>query len=196
MKYFSTLPKIFTSDNNGNSIILTNLLARASVINETFDNTLLYYNYDIQEGDTPEIIAHKYYGDMYRYWIVLISNSIMDPQWDWPMTGVIFQDYVHGKYGTTIGDIHHYEKTLTQYDETTLTTTTHTVVISETDYDNLAIGTEFYTLPTGIMSVTTTKRSVDNYNYEFELNESKRNIRLLNRDYVTDFENQFKSLMK
>ena len=73
MQYFDSLPKIVHTDQNGNSTIRTNLMARVSIIPENLKNPLLYYQYDIQEGDTPEIVAHKYYNDMYRYWIVLFE---------------------------------------------------------------------------------------------------------------------------
>ena len=77
MKYFNTLPQIITTNYNGGAIVLTNLLARANIVPENLKSPLLYYTYDIQEGDTPEIIAHKYYDNMYRYWIVLMVNQII-----------------------------------------------------------------------------------------------------------------------
>ena len=98
MKYFSTLPKIITSNYNDGVIVLTNLLARANILPEALKNPLLYYTYDIQEGDTPEIIAHKYYGDSERHWIVLMFNDIVDPQFDWPMPYSTFINYVDQKY--------------------------------------------------------------------------------------------------
>ena len=76
MQYFDTLPKIIQTDNVGVSRVFTNLMARASIIPDVLKNPLVYYQYDIQEGDTPEIIAHKYYGESYRYWIVLFANEI------------------------------------------------------------------------------------------------------------------------
>ena len=85
MFYFNTLPKIITPDQNGIPILMTNLLARAKLIDELKDNTMLFYSYLIKDGDTPEIIADKYYGDPYKYWIVLYSNNLLDPLWDWPM---------------------------------------------------------------------------------------------------------------
>ena len=63
MKYFNSIPKISTSDNNGNSIVLTNLLARVDIKQSLLRNPSLFYQYDLQEGDTPEIVAAKYYGD-------------------------------------------------------------------------------------------------------------------------------------
>jgi hypothetical protein len=197
MKYFNTLPKIITSNYNGGATILTNLLARANIIPESLKNPLLYYTYDIQEGDTPEIVSHKYYGDSYRYWIVLFANQIIDPQWDWPLSVSNFNRYIVDKY-TNFNPyltIHHYEKILIQTDVNTNTTTTNMIIVDEDVYNLIVVGTTSYTLPTGVVSVTTNKRAVSYYTYELELNESKRNIQLLNRNYVNEFESELKRLM-
>jgi len=197
MKYFNTLPKIITSDYNDSVIILTNLLARANIIPEALKSPLLYYTYDIQEGDTPEIVAHKYYGDSYRYWIVLFANQMIDPQWDWPLSGSNFNRYITDKYTSfnPNSTIHHYEKIVEQTDMSTNTITKNMIVISQTSYNSLVSGTSTYTLPTGVVSVTTTGRAVNYYTYELELNESKRSIQLLNRNYVNEFESELKRLM-
>jgi hypothetical protein len=198
MKYFNTLPKILTSNYNGGTVILTNLLARANIIPEALKSPLLYYTYDIQEGDTPEIVAHKYYDDMYRYWIVLFANQIIDPQWDWPLNGSNFNKYIDDKYTEfdPYSEVHHYEKIIEQTDVSTLTTTKNTVIISSDAYDNIVTNTVTYNLPTGTVSVTTSRRAVDYYTYELELNESKRNIKLLNKNYVNEFETELKTLMR
>jgi len=197
MKYFSTLPKIITSNYNDGVIVLTNLLARANILPEALKNPLLYYTYDIQEGDTPEIIAHKYYEDMYRYWIVLFANQINDPQWDWPLSGNNFNKYIIDKYKTfnPYSEIHHYEKIIQQTDIITRTVTKNVINISKDTYDSFVSDTPTYTLPTGMVSVATTTRAVDYYTYELELNESKRNIKLLNKNYVNEFESELKKLM-
>ena len=100
MKYFDTLPKIITSDNNNNNIILTNLLARASVINSLLTNPLLFYSYDIRENETPEMIANKYYGSPDNFWVVMMANQLLDPQWDWPLNYNEFNLYIINKYGS------------------------------------------------------------------------------------------------
>lgn len=197
MKYFETLPKIVTSDNNSNAIILTNLLARASIVSSLLTDPLLYYSYDLQDGDTPEIVAHKYYGDVYRYWIVLAANQILDPQWDWPMSGSVLNQYLLDKYGTlnVYDEVHHYEKIFTQVDNNTGTVATLITIVGEEEYNGFVTSTNTYDLPTGTVTVTTTKRAVKYYDYELELNEKKRSIKLLNKSYVTQFENELKKLM-
>ena len=102
MKYFSLLPTTTVTDGNNNSVILKNLLVRAQLIPKLSKNPLIFYEYSIQEDDTPEIIANKYYGDPYRYWIVLYGNpSIVDPQMDWPIEQNSLISFIDKKYQAT-----------------------------------------------------------------------------------------------
>jgi len=198
MQYFDTLPKIINIDSRGNSKVMTNLLARASVIPQILKDPLVYYSYDIQEGDTPEIIAHKYYGDSYRYWIVLFANELLDPQWDWPMTYNVFEQYLADKYPSTniYSEVEYYEKVITQYEVNSQTTTVNKVRIDEDTYNILPVTqTATYTLSTGPVTVTTTRNAVSIYDYELALNESKRNIKILNSNYINLMETQLKNLM-
>ena len=197
MQYFDTLPKVVYTQ-NGVSSVYTNLLARVSVIPQLLKDPLIYYTYDIQEGDTPEIIAHKYYGDSYRYWIVLFANELLDPQWDWPMTSGVFEQYLAEKYPSTnvYAEVEYYEKVITQYDVDTQTTTINKVRIDEDTYNSLPVTqTATYTLPTGPVTITTERNAVSIYDYELEQNEAKRNIKILNSIYVNQFEEQFKQLL-
>lgn len=195
MKYFNELPKIIVTQDNV-SRVFTNILARTSIIQSIIKNPLLFYSYDIQESDTPEIIAHKYYGDVNRFWIVMISNQINDPQWDWPLTSSVFNQYLLSKYTEQqLTQVHHYEKIIQTTDNVSRQTTTETIVIDETTYDNLDENTTTYTLSSGTVTVQITKKIIDNFNYELNLNESKRNIKLLNIDYANQVEKEFMSLM-
>ena len=198
MQYFSTLPKVIYSDKNKVSKVFTNLLARANVKPSLLTNPLIFYTYDIQDDDTPEIVAYKYYGDIYRYWIVLYSNEIMDPQWDWPLSRNQFESYILNKYDVIdpYTTPHHYEKIITQYDENTLTTTTNTIVIDEQTYNSLVETNNTYNLPTGPVNVSITKNAVSLYEYELNKNEAKRNIKILNKNYANQLETELKALMK
>jgi hypothetical protein len=197
MQYFSTLPKIVKTGSDGTSVLMTNLMARVSVMPEILKNPLVYYQYDIQEGDTPEIIAHKYYGDSYRFWIVLFVNEIIDPQWDWPMNSTIFNSFIANKYQefNPHSQVHHYEKIITQYEHNTQLTTVDKLIIDETAYDELLETSSTYHLATGVVDVSITKQVISYYDYENNLNESKRNIKLLNANYVDEIESQLKKLM-
>ena len=57
MKYFELFPKVITNDVNGTSLIATNLMARVNILPELQNNPLLFYAYDMQDGDKPDTIA-------------------------------------------------------------------------------------------------------------------------------------------
>lgn len=184
-------------DAKGVGSVVTNLLARCSVIPNVLKNPMVYYKYDIQEDDTPEIVAHKYYDDSYRYWIVLFANQILDPQWGWPLNSGQFQKYMVDKYPDIdpTDVVHHYEKIITQVDAGTNTTTVNTVVISEDEYNSIVTNTQSYNLPTGTATVTTEAKAVTIYDNEVNLNEAKRSINILNKRYVGQLELELKDLL-
>lgn len=196
MQYFDTLPKIVYTQ-NGVSNLYTNLLARASVVPEFLKSSALYYKYSIQENDTPEIIAHKYYGDSYRYWILLFTNNILDPQWNWPLTTNNFEKYIEKKYPTVNPHfvVHHYEKTITQYNTTYLTTVERTIIIDDDDYNSQDDTTYSKSINGETVEFTIKKTAVSLYDYEYRINESKRQINILNSSYIDLVEKQLKELM-
>jgi len=209
MLYFTSLPKIITPDQNGYPILMTNLLARASLIEKLINNPMIFYEYAIQEGDTPEIVAEKYYDDPFKYWIVMFSNQIFDPIWDWPMSYAVFLDYLNSKYATeaaaaaqtpyayTNTTVYEYEKIITTKDYYSEVETIKKVPITLTDYNALTPSTTTYNIPDGTNCIVTiTKTIVTIYEYEEELNESKRQIKLLNKDFAGSIENELFQLMK
>lgn len=208
MLYFNTLPKILTPDQNGNLILLTNILTRAKLLEELQNNPMLFYTYEIQDGDTPEIVADKYYNDPNRFWLVTYSNQILDPVWDWPLQQQQFLDYIDSKYKTaaenagktpfeyTNTTIHNYEKIIETTDSETGSTTTQSVTIDETAYNALTPSTNTFNIPNGFScTIATSKKAVTIFDYEYNLNESKRNIKILNAAYASQMENSFYKVM-
>jgi hypothetical protein len=196
MQYFNTLPKVVYT-NNGVSKVYTNLMARASVVPEFLKSPAIYYKYSIQEMDTPEVIAAKYYGDSYRYWIVLFTNELLDPQWNWPLNNTAFEDYVNQKYFEVDPKrvVHHYQKTIEQYNMSSLVTTSNDIIIDDDTYVNLDAVTYTKQIGPDLVRFTITKKAVSLYEYEYNLNEAKREINILNSTYVNDLETQLKNLM-
>ena len=209
MEYFSSLPFLVTTDGNGNSIVLRNLLVRTGLIPQLAKNPLLMYRYAVQDGDTPEIVANKYYGSPFRYWITMYGNpQMMDPQSDWPLSTKNFTIYLQDKYATsangtanvlsyTLGTVHHYEKVITTIDNTTKTTAIKVVEVDQDTYNSIIPLTTTSTFPDGSsITYTVEPNAVSIYNYEDQVNESKRNISLINSQYTTQIETQYQSLVK
>lgn len=195
MKYFNTLPKMVTGDLDGNYVYVTNLLARASVKPAFLDDPTIFYKYDVKDSDTPESIAYKFYGDSYRYWIIMFVNELHDAQWNWPLKSQDFERYVTAKYEDPYAT-HHYEKVMTQKTDIDGTVTVNTTIISEDDYNDLEETTNVqHVIRDESCFITTTKKAVTNYDYEHTLNEEKRTIKLIRKEYALSLEQEMKKLM-
>ena len=46
----------------------------------------LYDTYDVKNGETPESIAFKLYGDSELHWIIMLVNDITDRYHQWSMS--------------------------------------------------------------------------------------------------------------
>jgi len=115
--YFESFPKtdykIKTSNLYDYSEKVTDIFFRIGMVREVLNNVASYYIYEVEEGETPEILADRVYGDINAGWMILYANQIFDPQFDWPLTSRQFDKYIAGKYGSIANaktGIHHYEK--------------------------------------------------------------------------------------
>ena len=171
--YFDAFPVIpYDSKGDLNYKDVTNLLRRVGMRAKLKSNTLLYDTYNVKEGETPEIIAHKLYGDAQLHWIILLINDITDRYHQWPMSGGQFLDYLNDKYSNPDA-IHHYETTQTSGD-------TKVKIEVENDVDEDAY--------TGLTPIT-------NREYEENEQDKRRQIRLVDPSFVEQFVDEFKKLM-
>ena len=151
---------------------VTNLLRRVGLRAKLKSNTSLYDTYNVKEGETPEMVAFKLYGDSELHWIILIVNDITDRYHQWPMNFSQFNEYLNDKYSNPDG-IHHYETTQSSGD-------TKVKIQIENDVDEDAY--------TGLTPVT-------NREYEESEQDAKRTIRLLDPSFVDQFVDEYKKLI-
>ena len=171
--YFDAFPVIpYDSKGDLNYKDVTNLLRRVGMRAKLKSKTLLYDTYNVKEGETPEIIAHKLYGDTQLHWIILLINDITDRYHQWPMSGGQFLDYLNDKYSNPDA-IHHYETTQTSGD-----TKVKIEVFNEVDDDAY----------TGLTPIT-------NREYEEEQQDQRRKIRLLDPSFVEQFIDEYQKLI-
>ena len=113
MAYFDRFP-LMAYDVKGNEQykLLPNILKRVKLRSGIRSGTLLFDNYDVTDGERPEDIAFKLYGDPELHWVVLMTNNITDRYYQWPLTQPQFQEHLEDKYGAGNEDsVHHYENT-------------------------------------------------------------------------------------
>ena len=202
-KYFNFFPKTLYSLSNKSTSAdsITNIIARFGFESTLKENSNIYYPYDIQDGDTPETIANKYYGSPERHWVVLLFNDIIDPQYDWPLDQRTIIKYINDKY-TANGSANvapqtglawsqsntkSYYKVVTRVtNNATKNTIKEKIELDANTYANVVISNSTKTLQSGTVIVETVSKETETYyDYEVNLNESKRRIRLLRSEIVS-----------
>lgn len=107
--YFNNFPLTYYSlDDGANVKVVTNITLRTVIDDEVKNNYSLYDEYDVLDGETPEILADKFYRNSTYHWVILHLNDILDPRYDWPLTVRQLNLYVEDKYANPEA-VHHYE---------------------------------------------------------------------------------------
>ena len=107
--YFKSFPYTFYSLDNATTVqVVTNITNRITLSEETKNNLSLYDEYDIKDGETPELVADKFYSNPELHWLILHYNDILDPRFDWPLDTNNLNRYLTGKYND-VNAVHHYE---------------------------------------------------------------------------------------
>ena len=139
-------------------------------------------------------------------------NNIIDPQWDWPLKEKTLIDYIDSKYSangaanTTVqtgiawamstNNVQSYFKiiTRTSFDGTE---TIEKLSVDANTYANVSASSTTYTLQDGTsITQTVTKETQSYYQYEVDLNEAKRTIKLIKPEFVPAIEKEFKKVIK
>jgi hypothetical protein len=216
--FFNFYPKTFYTSgaNNVTSLdTVTNIIARFAFEAELKENSAAFYPYQIKDSDTPEIIASKYYGNPEKHWMVLLFNDIIDPQYDWPLPYNTFIQYVSNKYaanGATDSPAmtglawaqsrahpQSFYKIITRTQQSSSINSrvvTETIQIDEATFTALPVTTTTYTLNSGTrITENITKDIKTHYDYEEDLNEAKRNIKLLKKDFALAADKEFRRVI-
>jgi len=178
MPYFNEFPVINynLSGINGNTKEITDIWRRVKVRSKIANNVALFDKFDVPEGDSPETVAYKVYGDAEYFWVVTLMNNIVNRYYDWPLDEYSFQQYVADKYANPDA-IHHYE-------------------ITQSSGRQSGDGPSDYTHKVECNATEPGAESVSNIEYERRLQDEKRQIRILLPTYLPTFEDEFIKLIR
>lgn len=196
--YFYNFPTTYyiNSDDNTNLDVVTDITKRVAFEEEFKKNSAAYIKFVVTDEDTPEIIAFKFYGDVEKHWIVLMMNDIIDPQFDWPMKERDLIKFIDNKYSANAANNQtglDWAKTNNQayykVENKTLVPTGEKsedkMEVDSGTYANITPSSAIYTLQNGQqLNVVTSKETVTYFEYQTELNDDKRNIILLRKEFV------------
>jgi len=174
-EYVSRLPDAKISD----YIRVKNLFKKGTLREDIFQELAFFTKYNIKGNDRPDNVAFEVYGESNLDWLVLASNNIINVQTEWPLSQRDFDRFMLEKYSTydnLFNGVHHYETTEVKNSKDVIIVPAG--LKCESDYS-----VSFYdnTLQT---TLTSTAKTVTNYQYEEDLENKKRNIFLLKPQYI------------
>lgn len=100
--YFSKFPILQYPIKDGSTTryaFVRNLLRRIAVSESIKNGDGVFLEYRVKDGERPEHIAERVYGDPAFHWLVLLSNEIVDPYHGWCKSEAALEEYVQKKYG-------------------------------------------------------------------------------------------------
>jgi hypothetical protein len=200
--YFTPFPTIFYDSfiNTEEIKLVTDIFKRSKATTESIADRVVWYDYVVLDGETPESIAYNYYDSVNYHWVILLTNQIQDPQWDWPMSGKVFDKYISKKYGSIV-----YAKDTTSHYETI-------EIIAEQNINNDSgnlykagdvvlkagqiVDSTFSYTASGIQTWIgdAARKLISIYDKEEADNEAKRSIVLLKPEFLAFFVEEFESL--
>ena len=179
MSYFNQFPLMaYDVAGDKNYKLLPNILKRVKLRSGLRSGAFLFDAYDVKDGENPEDIAYKWFGDAQLHWVILMTNNITDRYYQWPLTQPQFQEHLTDKYGVGNEDaVHHYEKT-TDSGKTS------------------SSGPNDFSHKVECNSDDGNPDIITNRQYEQRKQDEYRQIRLLNRKFVDIFVDEFELLIK
>ena len=191
-EFFANYPRIAYDITGSNSTVpdydvAVNLMVRNKLKDAVETDVSAYYPYVVPEGMRPDVLSYQYYGDTIYTWAIYLVNNIIDPYWEWPLSYKDFREYVSNKYGsveTAQSTIHHYEYIARARAEKTGTSDQVPAYKLEIDYQT-------YT-ETDVLE----REIIYSYEYEDDLNESKREIQMIDAAYIQTVQDEARGLFR
>jgi len=180
--YFRNLPKVRYDINGAEPnkyLNVTNIMKRISFKPSVIEDITDYYPYRVKDGERPDILSHQKYGTVAYAYLIMLVNDIYDPLFDWPLSAQQFEKYLTNKYGSVtsaMGTTKYYYQIIRA--EVARTGTSERVpvvkfIVDETTYDALDEGD---------------RSTQTQYEWEDELNDNKRDIKLIQASLIQDID--------
>lgn len=178
-----------------------NFFRRFELNPDVFSYSIFFKKYAVTDGLRVDQVAERTYGDPFFDWVILITNNIINPLFDWPRSEQALRKYCEGKYQDPYSTILHYETYEVTSGQTIKGDSTGRDVKVVVLEPGLKVDQNFYNssfsywdgVQTRTVPGSTVCFPVTAYDYEQQLNEMSREIYLLKPQYLTQFVSEFKT---
>ena len=218
MGYFRELPNIayqsplLHKNSSRDFLLIKNIFRRTKLYDFLENSVSLLEKFTIGDGDRPDTIAEQMYGDSSLDYIIVLIAGITNIVDEWPLQDYQVYDYALQKYGSEekMNEIRYYETLEIIDDQGRQIVPPKLIVDADFKVDgtvNKFPSSTRYTLKalTGNrqlddkdeFSVATDNiaRAVTNLEYEYTINEEKREINVLSPGYVQLFINDLRDIV-
>lgn len=180
MAFFSHYGTVWYNMKGLDSPILLNNITKAIALDRRFKvDPRLVLNYNIRDNDRPELLSHRLYGTVDYWWTVLLVNNIFNYEEQWPLNDEQLESYIKAKYPhNNPTDIHHWE------------------TIDGFITDPMAIQMKYNLNSEAEAIVRESLVKVTIQDYEEKINEEKREIILVDPDYINTVVQQMVDFFK
>ena len=114
--YFSLVPDISYDEkpisypfSESDFVTAKNFFRRYKINDDVFSYAVIFNQYTITDGDRPDNLADKLYGNPFFDWVILITNNMVNAQHDWPLSNYALNKNLEAEFDDPYGTIHHYE---------------------------------------------------------------------------------------
>ena len=153
-----------------------NIFKRAVLREDVINSYFQFNQYLIEGDDRPDNVASKVYGDANLDWVVLTTNNVINVRDEWPMSQNDLQNYLTNKYTTAeLSYVHHYE-TLKIVDSSQKLIQPKGITVEE--------GHSITFIDRGVSKTESKVEAITYLQHEINLNDQKREINVLQKQYV------------
>ena len=90
-------------------VVAKNFFRRYKINDDIFQYAVFFKKYTIKDGERPETLAEKFYGNQFYDWVILLTNNMVNAQYDWPRTNYEIYRIVEEEFDDPYSEISHYK---------------------------------------------------------------------------------------
>ena len=114
--YFNFLPAIKYDQkpisypfSESDYVVAKNFFRRYKISDTAFSQAVYFNKYALQDGQRLDQIAEAVYNNAFYDWVIILTNNMVNTQFDLPMSESELRKHVESQYDNPYYDYHHYE---------------------------------------------------------------------------------------